>query len=246
MTRKGSEVQSFVSAPMTPHLIYETKDFLILNKPAGLLVHSDEAHKEPSLVDWLLENYPEIKGVGDEPNFRPGLVHRLDKETSGILLVTKNQVSFDYYKNLFKEHHFTKIYLALTEGLPKDFSGFIDLPIGLKSGTVKRTIHTTHGNVKMVKSAKTKYNVLKTFQDKFALIEVIPETGRTHQIRVHLAAINCPIVGDSLYGKKKPSIKFPRQFLHASSLEFTDQAGSRLKFEAPLPEDLSGLLESLS
>jgi 23S rRNA pseudouridine1911/1915/1917 synthase len=235
---------------LTPKIIYENADFLVVNKPAGLVMHAakvnpkkriDEGKKaEPTLVDWLLAHYSEIKSVGDDPALRPGIVHRLDKETSGIMLVARNQESFERLKKLFQDHAIHKTYLALVFGVPKNESGTIDAPIGIKNGTLKRSIRSE----KMAKPAVTDYRVIKKFaaseenEKSFSLLEVKPKTGRTHQIRVHLASIGHPIVGDRLYGPKKAQPDFAtRMMLHATSLEFSDEKGRRFEFEAPPPKD---------
>jgi len=217
-----------------PKIIYEEKDFLAVEKPAGLLTHPTKHSNEPTLVDWLLERYPEIKNVGDEPKLRPGIVHRLDKETSGILLVPRTQAEFEYFKSLFAERKIEKKYLAVVYGTPKEKSGTIDMPIGIKNGTVKRSVHA----VRMRKPAVTEYRVLRIFArdgNEYSLLEIMPRTGRTHQIRVHLAAIGHPIVGDRLYGKKSLNSRFQiidsRLMLHAFSLEFSASDGRRLKLE---------------
>ena len=227
---------------MEPKIIYETKDFLIINKPAGLLVHRAANLEEKTLIDWLLKNHPEVKGVGDDPENRPGIVHRLDKDTSGILVIAKNQESFDYLKKLFQKKEAKTTYLALVWGRVLPESGTINKPIGLKAGTVKRT--TMLKRVKMVKEAITTYGVKKYFND-FTFLEVAPLTGRTHQIRVHLASIGHPVVGDKLYGNKKIPEGLDRQFLHAESIEFTTQEKERIKVAADLPDDLKNFLNYL-
>ncbi len=219
-----------------PQVIYKNKQFLVLSKPAGLLVHAAKGKKEESLVDWLVKNYPEVKSVGDDPEERSGIVHRLDRETSGALLVCLTQKAFEYFKKQFQEHQIQKTYLALVHGVPKEREGIINKPIGLKMGTIKRTVHIRPAGrrTKMVKEAITKYKLKKVFGDKFSLLEIQPLTGRTHQIRVHLASIGHPIVGDKLYGPKKQSA--PRMFLHAQSLEFTAPDGQRLKIDITAPK----------
>ena len=223
----------------------------MINKPAGLVVHGDS----PSVVDWLLEHYPEVKKVGDNPAERPGIVHRLDKDTSGVLLVCRTQRAFVYFKKQFQEHKIKKTYLALVYGVPKERRGEINKPLGLKPNTTRRTVHTAHA--KMVKPALTRYRVRQIFgrlPSKYSLLEVEPLTGRTHQIRVHLASIGHPVVGDPLYTPKSKSkeVGLPyigRMFLHAESLEFTPPAGGadgrRLKIAADLPVELQALLSSL-
>lgn len=219
---------------LEPQVVYENKDFLVVNKPAGWLVHGIPKYhsKEPILIDWLKEELPTSI-----------LVHRLDKETSGVLLVALNQKTYEYFKKQFQEHKIKKTYLALVCGIPKEPEGVIEKPIGLKPDSVKRTVHTR--GAKMVKEAITRYKVKKIFDDQCTLLEVEPQTGRTHQIRVHLASIGHPVVGDKLYGSKKRELKIDRQFLHAESLEFTAPDGRRLKFAADLPEDLESFLKNL-
>jgi 23S rRNA pseudouridine1911/1915/1917 synthase len=220
--------------PDEPKIIYEDKDFLAVYKPAGLIVHKTKNKEEYSLVDWLIKKYPEIKNVGDEPVLRPGIVHRLDKDTSGIMLVARNQDTFNYFKNLFQKHLIKKTYLALVWGKPKENKGIINKSIGLKSGTTKRSIHSS----KMQKQAITEYKVLKSFKDEkgnlLSLLEVFPETGRTHQIRVHLKSIGCPVCGDKLYGKKDDGFK--RLMLHCLSLEFSIN-NSKIKIEFEIPKE---------
>ena len=221
--------------------------------------HGGETHEdEPTLVDWLLARYPEIKNVGDDPALRPGIVHRLDKATSGVMLVAKTQASFEHLKKIFQEHRMQKTYVALVRGVPKESHGVIDAPIGIKNGTLKRSIHSS----KMAKSAVTEYSVVKIFDkgdngsEQYALLKVNPKTGRTHQIRVHLASIGHPIVGDMLYGRKPVRGKTarsasaamasaeaarrteaaPRLMLHAASIAFDGDGVNRFEFEAPLPE----------
>ncbi|RJQ29867.1 RluA family pseudouridine synthase [Candidatus Parcubacteria bacterium] len=213
-----------------PRIIYEDDDIVAVYKPDGLLVHPTSYSREPTLVDWLSKKYPGMKKVGDDPRLRPGIVHRLDKETSGIMLVAKTQNSFDYLKALFAEHTIKKTYLALVSGRVEPSSGIIDKPLSLKSGTVKRTVHAG----KMPKHARTVYRVLKRFPDT-TLLEVVPETGRTHQIRVHLASIGHPVAGDKLYGGRRGSSGISRLMLHAHALEFSTPRGTRLRLEDPPP-----------
>lgn len=232
-----------------PQVIYEGRNFLVLNKPAGLLVHKVPSSKfqvsnEKTLADWLLKNYPEVGKVGDNPAERPGIVHRLDKNTSGIVLIARNQKTFEYFKNLFQNHKIRKTYLALAIGEIKNKSGIIDKPLGIKSGTTKRSVYSS----KMAKQAVTEYKVVRYLKIKdrdFTLLEVMPKTGRTHQIRAHLAYLGHPVAGDELYGGKKAKLEgLNRQFLHAQSMEFTAPDNGRLKFEAEPPDDLWSFLQS--
>jgi 23S rRNA pseudouridine1911/1915/1917 synthase len=237
-------------------VIYEDENFIAVDKPAGLLVHKTPNSKELTLVDWLVERYPEIKNVGDDPKLRPGIVHRLDKDTSGILIVARTQRFFSYFKELFQKHEIKKTYLALVHGELKPRQGIIEKAISLKLGTVCRTIYKG----KLEKPAVTEYRLLKFFQynqyntlsaiaDKvlyFSLVELIPKTGRTHQLRVHLASIGHPVAGDRLYGRQENPWNLKRQFLHAQSIEFSLPNRSRIKIEADLPDDLQEIIDSLN
>lgn len=227
-----------------PTVIYEEQDFLVINKPAGLIVHSVKSTDTESVVSWLLKNYPETKTVGDNTEERAGIVHRLDRDTSGVMVIPRTQEAFLFFKNLFKTKAICKTYITLVYGAPKDARGTIDKPIGLNAGSVKRTVYTK--NAKMVKDAVTEYTVKKTFDIggvKVSLVQVVPQTGRTHQIRVHMASLGCPIVGDMLYGPTKQPIKISRQFLHADSIEFTTPRGNRFIISADMPEELARLIK---
>ncbi len=228
-----------------PKIIYEDKDILVINKPAGLLVHPIKAYpSKDTLVAWLTKKYPKIKTVGDDPANRPGIVHRLDKETSGAMVVAKTQKAFEFLKKQFQNRHVKKNYLALVWGKFEMRSGIIEKPIGIKSGTLKRTVKIDE-NTKMVKEAKTIYRVKKEL-GLYSLIEVEPLTGRTHQIRVHLASVKHPVVGDRLYSQRElpPGIK--RLFLHAQSLELDLPNRKHEKFTAELPRDLNQVLVALA
>jgi len=229
-------------------IIYESPDFIVVNKPAGLLMHKVRVkdglrQEELTLADWIIERYPEIKQVGDDPETRPGIVHRIDKETSGIVVIARNQAYFEYLKNLFSQKNMTKKYIALVYGQVENNEGVIEHPIGIKNGTIKRTIY----GGKMVKEAITHYKIIKKYNE-YTLLEASPKTGRTHQIRVHLASIGHPIVGDKLYGgkkEKKSKIMARRQFLHASELQFESKPGTLTTFTADIPDDLTIILKSI-
>lgn len=233
-------------------VIYKDKNFLALYKPAGVLVHQTlfKNSKNSTVVDWLLKNYPEVKEVGDDRKIRPGIVHRLDKDTSGVMVVPRNQHYFEYLKKLFsgkagpasgRPPAIKKNYLALVYGELKPRVGKIEKPISLKSGSVKRTVWKG----KMEKRAITEYKVIRYFASGYSLVEVEPHTGRTHQIRIHLSSLGHPVVGDSLYGPKKNPFGLARQFLHAESLEWTHEGGKRIKIESELPEELQGIIDEL-
>ncbi len=233
---------------MNIEVIYEDENFLAVNKPAGWLVHrTSHESKGKTLVDWLKEYYPAIVKVGDNREFRPGIVHRLDKDTSGVMVIAKTQEYFNYLKRLFQNHLVKKTYLALVHGKIREAQGTIRKPIGLKPGTTKRTVFTA--KAKMVKPAETGYKLkqyLKIDGRDYSLLEVIPKTGRTHQIRVHLASIGHPVVGDHLYGGKKLPHPLGRLFLHADSIEFEKAAGERIRLSADLPQELSDFIDKNS
>jgi len=232
---------------MIPKVLYEDKNLLVVDKPAGLLVHLVKGKlpykNDATLADWLLENYPQVAEVGDKPLERPGIVHRLDRETSGVMVVALNQKTFEYLKDLFKTHQVQKTYIALVWGDVKKDAGSITKPIGIVSGTTRRSVIAK--NMKMLREAVTDYKVLKRFklgEREATLLEVSPKTGRTHQIRVHLASINHPIVGDAIYGsgrkQENEKIGITRQFLHADAIEFSLPEGGRLKISSELPDEL--------
>ncbi|MEK9186139.1 MAG: RluA family pseudouridine synthase [Patescibacteria group bacterium] len=233
-------------------IIYEDSDIVVINKTAGLLVHPTLSQKKHTLANALIARYPEMKNVGESP-MRPGIVHRLDKDTSGVIVATKNQAAFLYMKDQFLKRGIYKKYLALVEGIPKEKEGVIEYDIRpSKTNRLKKVAVKSFDKIWLKKSrrtAKTAYKVIKNIGDKFSLIEVSPVTGRTHQIRVHLAAIGHPIVGDRMYGSKAKSdtrYVLKRQFLHAFSLEFTAPNGKKLSLETKLPEDLNNLIKNLN
>jgi len=229
-------------------IVLEEPDFVIVNKPIGILVHGSSHHPsdEITMVDLLRKKYPEINTVGDEPQFRPGIVHRLDRDTSGVLVVARTQEFFSYMKDLLQNRIAQKTYIALVHGAFERKNGVIDMPIGLKPGTTKRS--TRARNMKMIKPAITEYKTVEQFEyegERFSLVELFPKTGRTHQLRVHLASVNHAIVGDQMYGRKENPWGLSRQFLHADSIEFELPSGKRIRASADLPEDLADVLKKL-
>lgn len=224
-------------------VVYEDEHFFAIDKPAGLTVHKTHpADPHETLADILVGERPYLAGVGENP-LRPGLVHRLDKETSGIMLIAKDQPTFEYFKNLFQTRQVHKEYLALVYGHPKEPKGTIDVPLG-KLGT-KQTTQLKGRRELVVREAVTDYATERTFKD-YTLIRAMPKTGRTHQIRVHLKHIGCPIVGDKLYASKKalpPGLE--RLFLHAEKLTVTTPDGRGLTLEAGLPPSLQKVLDTL-
>ncbi|MEK7110771.1 MAG: RluA family pseudouridine synthase [Patescibacteria group bacterium] len=233
------------------NILYEDDEILALDKPAGVLVHGFPAGRrrpqveKGTIVAWLRKHRPEITGVGDDRDERPGIVHRLDKDTSGVLLVAKTQAAFLQLKKLFQNREMEKTYLAVVSGWPEPEKGTIEKPIGIVDGSVKRSVHAT----KFLKPARTSYEVVRRLAlpdgGRAALLRVSPKTGRTHQIRVHLASINHPILGDALYGGRRGAKgAAPRLLLHASAIVFSPDSGRRLEIEAPLPPDFKDFLAS--
>ena len=225
-----------------PKIIYEDSNVLALSKPAGMVVHHDAQHTSGTVVDWLLEKYPEINNVRDVE--RPGIVHRLDKDTSGVLLVAKNQRAYEYLKKLFQDGGITKKYFALVVGNIKNDSGIINAPIARSTKHFEKRV--VGGKQGRAREAVTGYRVLERLAG-YKYIEASPKTGRTHQIRSHLAHIGHPVVCDKLYGGKlyQCPAGLTRQFLHAHSLSFAGLDGTKLEIEAPMPDDLSRALKQL-
>jgi len=228
------------------NIVYEDKNILVINKPAGLIVHpKNKNDKEETLTDLLLKYYSPIKNVGDSP-LRPGIVHRLDKNTSGLMVVAKNQKIFEYIKNQFKNRILEKKYFALVKGTVKNKKGIIATKLGKYRGKQTIRIKNQESRIKNFKEAVTEYKVIKRYKD-YTLLEVSPKTGRTHQIRVHLASIGHPIICDKLYGGRKTVCpnNLNRHFLHAFSLKFNLPNGKIYKFESEMPEDLNRSLPAL-
>lgn len=223
-------------------IVAQTDHFLVLFKPAGLVVHAPAARSTiPTLVDWLLNNYAEIASVGAVD--RPGIVHRLDKDTSGIIIIPRTNYAHALFGSMFKDRAISKTYLAVVHGHPPK-TGVIDLPIGRdpRNPTRMSTFpHSAAGRSDAIRTACTNYTVLEYFKEH-SLVEVRPVTGRTHQIRVHLGAIGYPLIGDPVYGRSSTLIK--RHALHAHKLAFTFD-GIPYEFCAPMPEDLQNLINSL-
>jgi len=233
---------------MTPefkkiHILYEDNDMLALYKPSGLIVHSDGRTKEPSLSDWLVKKYPEIKKVGEPWRatdgtiiWRPGIVHRLDRETSGAILIAKTPEAYDFFKKQFQERRVKKTYRAFVYGPVKNDTGLIDRLIG-RSKNDFRKWSAEYGARGERREAVTSYKVLKRGKEA-SYVEAYPETGRTHQIRVHLKAIGHPVVHDTLYAPKGPNILgFTRTALHSFSIDVVTPSQKVLHIEAPLPDD---------
>lgn len=230
---------------MTIDILFENDDFLVINKPAGLMVHSDGRTTKPTLTDWVIEKYPAMKGVGepvklnDEEIDRPGIVHRLDEETSGALIVAKTPEAFAHFKQQFMDRTIEKEYHAFVWGHFKESNGIVDAPIGRSPSDFRRRL-AGRGAQGEVREAVTTWEAVSQFKDetgeKFSFLRLFPKTGRTHQLRVHMKYLQRPIVADELYGGK-PALGFGRVALHARKLSFTDPSGEKVVVEAPYPKD---------
>lgn len=235
-------------------ILYTDENLIVVNKPSGISVHGGGTVSGPTVVDFLLKMFPEIGEVGDEPKVRPGIVHRLDKDTSGVMVVARNQQSFIELKKIFQERSVEKIYWAIVCGRPKELSGIINFPIGrLVKNPLKRGVGVGSRKIRGAREAITEYKVLRSNEVRlsagsrtsqvYSLVEIKPKTGRMHQIRVHMSAIHHPVACDKVYGGK--SVCCPegaaRQLLHAKSLSFNFPESSELYFEAETPEDFSSL-----
>ena len=246
-------------------VLYEDTNVLAIVKPTGVSVHGDGKSKDKTIGDWVLENYPRMKNVGENETYeykntkveikKPGIVHRLDRETSGILLLAKNKKSYESLKKQFSapalnikegigldegESRVKKIYVAIVNGHTRHDRGVINKPIGRSPRDFRRYL-AGRGVRGEIREAITEYRVLKRFEIsgfKYTYLEVRPKTGRTHQIRVHLKYLNHPIVCDALYNPDNPCPKgLTRMGLHAKSIEFKDLSGKAIKVESPIPRE---------
>jgi len=218
-------------------IVFENKDLMIVNKPAGMVVHPALGHSSGTLVNAVLAHVPDLEGIGGEQ--RPGVVHRLDKDTSGLIILAKNERALTFLQNQFKTRKVRKTYLTLVDGAPPTPEGRIEAPIGRDLTHRKKMAIVPESKGR---EAVSEYFTLEKFSHH-TFLEVHPLTGRTHQIRIHLAFLGCPVVGDRLYGRRHSSLDLKRQFLHASRL-FIRLPGENVErtFEAPLPEDLEEAL----
>lgn len=223
-------------------VIYENEELLAIDKPAGITVHPARGDQEDTLVNGLISNWPEIKNIGDDP-LRPGIVHRLDRETSGIMLVAKTEKAFNCLKDQFSERKIEKKYLALVNGVIKNEQGIIAKSINISKKDRKKRSPFLSDNSK---SALTQYKVIQRYQDH-TLLEVSPKTGRTHQIRVHLSSEGYPVSGDKQYKFKRQKTPkgLNRQFLHACYLKFSLTNGKIMELKSELPLDLKEVLNNL-
>lgn len=224
-------------------IIDDTSDYLIIEKPSGLLVHPTEKKETDTLIDWAEQNYPPVAKIGDEPG-RAGIVHRLDKEVSGLMIIPKTQDAFEYFKGLFKTRQIEKFYTALVYGKIARDEGEIDFPIS-RSKNKPGLYGALSKNSEEGRPAKTIFRILKKYLN-YTLLQVEILTGRTHQIRVHMLAYGHPVVGDTLYAKKQAEkSRCPRIFLHASRLSFVDPSGEKKEYESELPNNLKDFLKKV-
>ena len=243
--QKGDQVSVSVPPPRTLDLVpqwmpiqvvFQDEHIVVIDKPPGLSVHPGPGHPDRTLVNGLLALCPDIQGIGD--GVRPGIVHRLDKDTSGLMVVAKNHQAHLALSAQIKDRQVTKGYLALAMGIFPESKGQIDEPISRDPRNRKRMAVAPGG-----RESRTNYRVIESLNG-YTLLQLYLETGRTHQIRVHLAYLGHPLVGDPLYGKASPMLG--RQFLHANHLGFRHPFnGQNVEFRSPLPEDLDYVLESL-
>jgi 23S rRNA pseudouridine1911/1915/1917 synthase len=246
ITRPAPEAWDVAPEAIALDIVFEDEHLVVVDKPAGLVVHPAPGHRTGTLVNALLHHCHDLAGVGDA--LRPGIVHRLDQGTTGILVVAKNDATHRGLASQFEDHSIERTYRAIARGAPKALEGRVDQPIGRHPGDRKRmSVRARSG-----RRAVTNWRVLERFAaSHHAWLELRPETGRTHQIRVHLSSIGLPLAGDRVYGRARakssgglPALERPA--LHAASLGFVHPAsGERLHFESPLPADLEALLAVL-
>lgn len=239
---------------MELQIIKEEKDYIVINKPAGLVVHSDAKTDENNLCDFLIQKYPEMKGVGEPLKLndkeyidRPGIVHRLDRDTSGVMIVARTEAGFNYFKKLFKDRKIQKTYHAFVYGNIKDDFVEINEPIGRSKKDFRQWMSGEKIRGK-VREALTEIKVLKRSENKkITFVEASPKTGRTHQIRVHLKSINNPIVADNIYAPNRPQfLGFKRMALHAYQISFEDINGHPQNYKAEYPEDFKKAVQDFS
>jgi 23S rRNA pseudouridine1911/1915/1917 synthase len=253
-------------------VLYEDSNILAIDKPSGISVHADGRTKEKTITDWVLKNYPKMKNVGEPLGdiARPGVVHRLDRDTSGVLILAKNQKAHEFLKKQFQNREVKKVYNTIVSGWVKNDHGILNNPIGRSPSDFRRYL-AGRGARGTLRDAVTEYKVLKRFEaknskfssrssrggshadkkiqhsllSKFTYLEIKPKTGRTHQIRVHMKYLNHPVVCDSLYNPESPCPKdIKRMALHAVSIEFTDPKGKLIKVESKLPPEFQKVLKS--
>lgn len=249
MLEDGHEVEVRIPPPVPSGLvaedipldiIFENDDLIVVNKPAGMVVHPAAGHYSGTLVNAVLGYDPDMEGIGGEE--RPGLVHRLDKETSGLIILAKNERAHNWLQDQFRLRKVEKTYLALVDGKPPTPKGRVEAPIGRDPSHRKKMAIVQPGKGR---EAVSEYKTLETFKNH-TLLEFHPLTGRTHQIRLHCQFLGCPIVGDAVYGRRNSGVEISRHFLHAYRLKILlpDEKSPRT-FEAELPDELKAVLEEV-
>ncbi len=240
ITLPPPEPSNLIPETIPLDIVYEDVHLLIVNKPAGMVVHPAAGHSTGTLVHAVLAHAPELTGVGGVQ--RPGVVHRLDKDTSGLILLAKDDATHQWLQNQFKLRKVKKTYIALVDGAPPTPTGRVEASIGRDPSKRKQMAVLPDGKGR---SAVSEYRVVKSFPHH-TLVEVHPLTGRTHQIRVHMAFIGCPVVGDKVYGHKKSTLPLNRHFLHAREIEITLPGEKTPRsFSAPLAPELERILQTL-
>ena len=220
-------------------IVYEDSDVAVINKPQGMVVHPAAGHYSGTLVNALMNNVEDLSTINGV--LRPGIVHRLDKNTSGLLIIAKNDVSHSFLSDCLKEHSINRIYYALVEGVVKNDKGTIDAPLGRSEKDRKKRCVTTKNS----KEAITNYEVIKRYR-RYTLVKLKLETGRTHQIRVHMKYIGHPVVGDDVYGKEDKKFGLKGQLLHSKSIGFVHPTTKEyLEFESELPDYFKNVIEKL-
>jgi 23S rRNA pseudouridine1911/1915/1917 synthase len=250
MLEKGATVQVNIPPPQPSQLIpeaipldilFENNDLMVVNKPAGMVVHPAAGHSSGTLVHAALAHSPEMEGIGGEQ--RPGVVHRLDKNTSGLILLAKNDLTHRFLQDQFRTRKIQKTYLALVDGHPPTPSGRIEAPVGRDTRSRNKMAVVTS---EKGRQAVSEYRTLASYP-AHTLLEVHPITGRTHQIRLHLAYLGCPVTGDTVYGHRQASFPIKRHFLHAARLQVQLRGETAPRtFEAPLPPELQNIIDILN
>jgi len=237
-------LEPYYDSPLS--ILYEDEQLIAIDKPAGLQVHPAGNTERKTVVHSLIAQYPEVRSLGEDV-LRPGIVHRLDRDTSGVLVIARTQASLSALKELFHDRKVQKTYLALVYGHTEFLSGEINKPLIRRSGELKRFVIETSAVPESARQAQTSYRVIARYE-ACDLLKVTPSTGRTHQIRVHLASLGNPIVGDTLYAPKyvrrEKRVTAKRHLLHAMSLEFT-LFSKKYSFSAPLPQDFQSVLRDI-
>lgn len=226
--------------PIPLDVVFEDGSLMVINKPAGMVVHPAVGHPSGTLVQAALAHAPQLEGIGGEQ--RPGVVHRLDKETSGLIIMAKNDRTHRWLQDQFRLRHVKKVYIALVDGFLPTPQGRVEAPIGRDPRSRKKMAVVP---IEKGREAVSEYFTRETFA-AHTLVEVHPLTGRTHQIRLHMAFLGCPVAGDTIYGRKKPSVALGRHFLHAAQISIQLPGDTQARtFTAPLPAELLDVLIEL-